>query len=63
MLNSIEIKKEMILWLSDLIWADMTEHFYSKDNNLQFKDMSYIQLRRGIERHYDGGFQEFMLNI
>lgn len=55
MLNSQEIKKEMIYWLSDCIWGDI--------DNSQFEEMSYIQLRKGIEKHYLGGFQEFILNI
>ena len=55
-MNSNEIRKEMIEWLSDCEWGDI-------DDNSQFEEMSYIQLKKGVERHYDGGFQEFILNI
>lgn len=56
MLNSQELKKEMIEWLSDCEWGDI-------EDNSQFEEMSYIQLRKGVEKHYEGGFQEFMLNL
>ena len=56
MLNSNELKKEMIYWLSDCVWGDI-------EDSSQFEEMSYMQLKKGIERHYEGGFQEFLHNI
>jgi hypothetical protein len=36
-------------WLSDLQWADEPD----------FAAMTDYQVRRGVERHYDGGWAQF----
>ena len=45
-----DLIKEARAWLADLEWADEPD----------FAAMSDEQIRRGVQRHYDGGWAGFV---
>lgn len=46
---------EMRDWLSDCQWADMSPE--------DFDDLTDDELRRGVERFYDGGMARFLTDF
>ena len=52
------IRRGMIEWLSDCEWVDIEfDDVYG-----HFDSMSDAKLLRGVERHYDGGIDAFVMD-
>lgn len=52
-LTSVQIT-EARNWLADCVWADMDAD--------DFAELTDAQILRGVERHYDGGVNAFLLD-
>jgi hypothetical protein len=56
-MNMQEVTKAQIIeakaWIRDCSWLDKAE---------DLEDLTDEEVRRGIDRHYDGGWTQFLVN-